>query len=165
MDSQITSDRFAGYPIASFHVSERRSLTVHLEDAGKFDVLAERGANDEDDAGPVFAGRFDTFAQAADVCDGLNRVWRTAPQSTAAEVLAFVGRKPAPVAAGASLPFCRPVLCWTERQAETVAAALIQARIPFVFAGDGETTGTIDFLFRGADYSRAAELAQLAANR
>jgi hypothetical protein len=163
MDSQITPDRFAGHPITSFRVQERRSLTVHLEDAGKFDVMSDESANDEPGAGPVHAGRFDKFAQAADVCDGLNRVWRTAPQSTAAEVLAFVGRKPAPVAARDAMPFCRPVLCWTERQAASVAAALVQARIQFVFAGDGETTGTIDFLFRGADYSRAAELAQLAA--
>jgi hypothetical protein len=70
MDSQITPDRFAGHPITSFRVQERRSLTVHLEDAGKFDVMSDESANDEPGAGPVHAGRFDKFAQAADVAHG-----------------------------------------------------------------------------------------------
>lgn len=64
----------------------------------------------------------------------------------------------------APLPFCRPVLCWTERQAEVFASILIRERVPFVFAGDGESTRTIDFLFRGADYPRACELAQSVAS-
>jgi len=60
------------------------------------------------------------------------------------------------------LPYCRPILCFTERQATALAAAIVQARIPFEFAGDGEKTRTIDFMIRGEDYARACELAQSA---
>lgn len=59
-----------------------------------------------------------------------------------------------------SQTYCRPILCFTEQQATALAAVLIQARIPFEFAGDGEQTRTIDFMIRGDDYARACELAQ-----
>lgn len=86
---RVTPDRFMGFPIGSFKVEERRSLTVHLEDAGMFDVLAH-----DEDSVAVYAGRYETFDQAAVVAEGMNRVWKSAPQSTPQEILAFVLRLP-----------------------------------------------------------------------
>lgn len=90
----LSLDRFIGFPISSFRVNERRSLTVHLEDAGMFDVGADGDAND---SLPVWVGRYARFADAQAVADKLNATWRTAPQSTASEVLAFVSRSTASV--------------------------------------------------------------------
>lgn len=87
----VTPDRFLGFPVNAFAISERRSLTVHLEDAGKFNVFAAGDTN----GGPSFAGRFDTFGEAQTVADGLNRAWRTAPQATASEVIGFVTQREA----------------------------------------------------------------------
>jgi hypothetical protein len=82
--------RLIGYPVVSFVVRERRSLTVHLEDAGWFDVACEADPNDpQADAYPVFIGRYRSFEDAFRITDQLNQVWRLFPQSTAREVAAF----------------------------------------------------------------------------
>lgn len=84
--NSISPDRFTGNANATFNVVERTSLTVHLEDAGWFDVMAWDG----DEA--IWAGRYSNFADAHDVASGLNRVWLTVPDASPREVLAFVGR-------------------------------------------------------------------------
>lgn len=88
--NSIPSSVFQGYPITLFRVQERRSLTVHLEDAGMFDVLADPSINDAPDAPPAFAGRYESFGEASTVCEGLNRIWYNAPQVTGAEIIGFV---------------------------------------------------------------------------
>jgi len=63
MSTQIHPDRFIGFPVSHFQIWERRSLTVHLEDAGKFDVFAEPSPNDPDATPNAFertyVGRYD----------------------------------------------------------------------------------------------------------
>ncbi len=87
----LPSNAFLGYPVASFRIEERRSTTVHLIDAGHFDVMA----NDAETGAPVWAGRYQSFDAARTIADGLNRVWVASPQSTPAEVLAFVAKRTA----------------------------------------------------------------------
>ncbi len=87
--NSIDPQAFAYFPVASFRCEERRSLTVHLEDAGWWDVVAAEGGEDPK---PVHAGRYREFAAARAVADGLNRVWRACPGAVAAEIVAFVRR-------------------------------------------------------------------------
>lgn len=77
-------------PVSFFKVWERRSLTVHLEDAGMFDVSCDEGDI------PSFAGRYATYREALEVAGGLNAVWRACGSATSAEVLAFVTKTPLP---------------------------------------------------------------------